>query len=109
MELELKILKEKCKDDEKEAGIGGIFDDEKTSAEHIQLLKTKYQAMRRDADQQGQENDRRKMEIMGEKFMLTAQLEKNRQNMQITKTRVNEQKETHMTAKFNLEKKVREE
>ena len=49
------------------------------------------------------------MEIMGEKFMLTAQLEKNRQNMQITKTRVNEQKETHMTAKFNLEKKVREE
>jgi len=31
MDLELKILKEKVTDDEKNAGIGSLFDDEKTS------------------------------------------------------------------------------
>lgn len=31
MELELKILKEKVVDDEKNSGIGSLFDDEKTS------------------------------------------------------------------------------
>ena len=35
MELELKILKEKVIEDEKNSGIGGLFDDEKTSSEHI--------------------------------------------------------------------------
>jgi len=35
MELELKILKEKLIEDEKSSGIGGLFDDEKTSHEHI--------------------------------------------------------------------------
>lgn len=42
MELELKILKEKVVEDEKKSGIGSLFDDEKTSHQHIQLLKTKY-------------------------------------------------------------------
>lgn len=42
MELELKILKEKVIEDEKNSGIGGLFDDEKTSHEHISLLKSKY-------------------------------------------------------------------
>lgn len=50
MELELKILKEKVIADEKDSGIGSLFDDEKTSHQHIQLLKTKYQEMRRDFD-----------------------------------------------------------
>ena len=35
MELELKILKEKLIEDEKSSGIGGLFDDVKTSHEHI--------------------------------------------------------------------------
>ena len=48
MELELKILKEKVVDDEANSGIGGLFDDEKTSHQHIDLLKTKYIAMRRE-------------------------------------------------------------
>ena len=39
MELELKILKEKVVDDEKNSGIGSLFDDEKTSHQHISLLK----------------------------------------------------------------------
>ena len=46
MELELKILKEKIIEDEKSSGIGGLFDDEKTSHEHITQLKKKYSAMR---------------------------------------------------------------
>lgn len=39
MELELKILKEKVVDDEKKSGIGSLFDDEKSSFQHISLLK----------------------------------------------------------------------
>lgn len=50
MELELKILKEKVIEDEKNSGIGSLFDDDKTSHQHIQLLKTKYAKMRRDTD-----------------------------------------------------------
>jgi len=42
MELELKILKEKVIDDESKSGIGAMFDDDKTSHQHIQLLKVKY-------------------------------------------------------------------
>jgi len=47
MELELKILKEKVTDDEQKSGIGSLFDDEKTSHQHIVLLKEKYMAMRK--------------------------------------------------------------
>ena len=35
MDLELKILKEKVVDDEKKSGIGSLFDDEKSSGQHI--------------------------------------------------------------------------
>lgn len=42
MELELKILKEKVTDQEKNSGIGSLFDDEKSSHQHISLLKEKY-------------------------------------------------------------------
>ena len=48
MELELKILKEKVIEDEKKSGIGSLFDDEKTSHQHILLLKDKYMQMRKD-------------------------------------------------------------
>jgi hypothetical protein len=65
--------------------------------------------MRKDAEITNQDNDRRKMEIMGEKFMLAAQLENNRSTMQDAKRRVTEQSETHMSLKFNLEKKVKDE
>ena len=55
MELELKILKEKVVEDEKKSGIGSLFDDEKTSHQHINLLKTKYMQMRKDYDKKQQE------------------------------------------------------
>jgi hypothetical protein len=35
MELELKILKEKVIEDENKSGIGAMFDDDKTSHQHI--------------------------------------------------------------------------
>jgi len=35
MELELKILREKVRDDEQNSGIGSLFDDEKSSHQHI--------------------------------------------------------------------------
>jgi hypothetical protein len=50
MELELKILREKVSEDEKKSGIGSLYDDDKTSHQHIQLLKTKYAKMKVDFD-----------------------------------------------------------
>lgn len=52
MELEMRILKEKVMEDEKKSGIGSLFDDDKTSHQHIQLLKTKYAKMRMDHDRE---------------------------------------------------------
>ena len=52
MDLELKILKEKVIEDEQKSGIGSLYDDDKTSHQHIGLLKNKYGQMRRDFDKQ---------------------------------------------------------
>jgi hypothetical protein len=78
MELELKILKEKVIEDEKDSGIGGLFDDEKTSHEHITLLKTKYADMRKEYDRMNYELDKMRLETMGDKFMLAAQWSTNK-------------------------------
>ena len=48
MDLEFKILKEKVKEEESKQGIGSLYDDDKTSHQHINLLKTKYAKMLRD-------------------------------------------------------------
>lgn len=66
MELELKILKEKVVEDEKKSGIGSLFDDEKSSFQHISLLKSKYQKMRRDFDRRGEELNKFKLNIIGD-------------------------------------------
>ena len=50
MELELKILKEKVLEDEQKSGIGSLYDDDKTSHQHISLLKVKYAQMKKDFD-----------------------------------------------------------
>lgn len=75
MELELKILKEKVNDDEKKSGIGSLFDDEKTSHQHILLLKEKYMQMRKDFDRKQYEQDQLKLKITGEQFMFNSQIE----------------------------------
>ena len=66
MELELKILKEKVVEDEKKSGIGSLFDDEKSSSQHIQLLKQKYAKMRRDYDKKQEELNKYKLRVVGD-------------------------------------------
>jgi hypothetical protein len=66
MELELKILKEKVVADEKDSGIGSLFDDEKTSHQHINLLKTKYQNMKRQFDKDKEELEKKELDVIGE-------------------------------------------
>jgi hypothetical protein len=75
MELELKILKEKVVEDEKNSGIGSLFDDEKTSHQHIHLLKEKYMQMRKDFDRKQQELNKKKLDIIGEQFILNSQID----------------------------------
>ena len=55
MDLELRILKEKVVDDEKQSGVGSMFDDDKSSSQHIILLKDKYMKMRKDFEKLEQE------------------------------------------------------
>jgi hypothetical protein len=66
MELELKILKEKVVEDEKKSGIGSLFDDEKSSFQHISLMKEKYKKMRRDFDKGIEDLNKSKLNVIGE-------------------------------------------
>ena len=72
MELELKILKEKVVEDEKKSGIGSLFDDEKSSFQHISLLKQKYTKMKRDFDKKIEELNKLKLNVYGEQFVLSS-------------------------------------
>ena len=74
MELELKILKEKVIEDEKKSGIGSLYDDDKTSHQHIQLLKTKYAKMKRDHDRTMDRLGKDNLKVVGEQFVLNAQI-----------------------------------
>ena len=65
MDLELKILKEKVVDDEQKSGIGSLFDDDKTSHQHIQLLKVKYGELRTDNEKKAQELKKEKLDVVG--------------------------------------------
>lgn len=61
----MKILKEKVVDDEKNSGIGSLFDDEKTSHQHIDLLKSKYVQMRRDFDMLEDKKNNQMIDVKG--------------------------------------------
>ena len=74
MELELKILREKVIEDEQKSGIGSLYDDDKTSHQHISLLKTKYAQMKRDFDRNLQELAKQGLKIKGQEFVLDAQI-----------------------------------
>ena len=75
MELELKILREKVLEDEQKSGIGNLYDDDKTSHQHITLLKTKYAQMRRDFDRKIQDLTKQSLKIKGQEFVLDSQIE----------------------------------
>ena len=68
----MRILKEKVMEDEKNSGIGSLYDDDKTSHQHIQLLKTKYAKMKRDADQEDEKLNKKKLNIVGDGYVLKA-------------------------------------
>ena len=117
----MKILKEKVVEDEKKSGIGSLFDDEKSSQQHIQLLKTKYTKMRRDYDKKIEELNKHKLNVVGEQFVLDSQINiMHQQNQKIeeqqkeydfaTKKRVYEiDRELKETSKqrFELENEVK--
>ena len=65
MELELKILREKVAEDEQKSGVGSLFDDEKTSHQHISLLKTKYAQMHRDFNKSITELQKKALQVKG--------------------------------------------
>lgn len=85
MELELKILREKVTEDEKKSGIGSLYDDDKTSHQHIQLLKTKYAKMKEDFDRHQQELQKQSLKVKGQEFVLAAQIDiMKQQNQKLT-------------------------
>ena len=75
MELELKILKEKVVDDEKNSGIGSLFDDEKTSHQHIDLLKSKYMNMRRKFETDKDRMNDKMIEVRGTQQVYDSQID----------------------------------
>ena len=75
MELELKILREKVSEDEKKSGIGSLYDDDKTSHQHIQLLKTKYAKMKVDFDAIQQQLQKQSLKVKGQEFVFAAQID----------------------------------
>ena len=86
MELELKILREKVTEDEKKSGIGGLFDDDKTSHQHIQLLKTKYAKMKVDFDAIQQQLQKQSLKVKGKEFVYAAQIDIMKEQNQKFKT-----------------------
>ena len=75
MELELKILKEKVIEDEKKSGIGSLYDDDKTSHQHIQLLKTKYAAMKKEYDRNSEKLAKANLKVIADSKNLQAQIQ----------------------------------
>jgi len=88
MALELNILREKVMEDEQKSGIGSLYDDDKTSHQHISLLKTKYSQMKRDFDRSSQDLGKQSLKVKGQEFVLDAQLKILTEQMQ--KLKLNE-------------------
>lgn len=65
MALELNILREKVIEDEQKSGIGSLYDDDKTSHQHISLLKTKYSQMKRDFERATQDLAKQSLKVKG--------------------------------------------
>lgn len=85
MDLEFKILREKVSEDEKKASIGSLYDDDKTSHQHITLLKTKYAKMLRDYHIVMTRLQKKDVEIKGEGFVLKTQQETAKRQNEVLK------------------------
>ena len=108
MELELKILKEKVLEDEKKSGIGSLYDDDKTSHQHIQLLKTKYAKMKSDYDRNTETLNKKNMAVNGESFILKAQIQTIKEQNNDLQDHSREYENTTKKKQFDLEKDVKE-
>lgn len=71
----MRILKEKVMEDEKKSGIGSLYDDDKTSHQHINLLKTKYAAMLREHHKLEGALSKKKLSVVGDGYVLKAQVD----------------------------------
>ena len=95
MELELKILKEKVLEDEQKSGIGSLYDDDKSSHQHISLLKNKYAQMKRDFDRTLNELNKQSLKVKGQEFVLDSQtkiVKEQTQKLKKTEAEFNEEK-----------------
>ena len=108
MELEMKILREKVRHDEKNTGIGSLYDDEKTSHQHIQLLKTKYAKMKRDFDREFEALSKKQLNVVGDGYILKAQVDTMRSNNAKLSTNAKEFDGDFRKKQFDLEKEVKE-
>lgn len=108
MELELRILKEKVIEDEKNSGIGSLFDDEKTSHQHIQLLKEKYMKMKKDFEKLTQDQARKRLDIIGEQFILDSQIRMMQNHQDELYNNKDEYEHTFEQQKYETEKKAKE-
>ncbi len=104
MEMELKILKEKVVEDEKKSGIGSLFDDDKTSFQHISLLKSKYQQMRRDYDKRITELGKVKIKVIGEQFVLNSQIDVMRGQNNNLKDENEDHNRNYQKEKYDIDK-----
>jgi len=108
MELELKILREKVSEDEKKSGIGSLYDDDKTSHQHIQLLKTKYAKMKVDFEAMQQSLQKQSLKVKGQEFVLTAQIDiMKQQNQKLTHTQKSYKEETDKQA-YDLDRVLKD-
>ena len=106
MELELKILKEKVLEDEQKSGIGSLYDDDKTSHQHISLLKTKYAQMKRDHDKQIVDLNKQSLKVKGQEFVLDAQIKIIKEQTQTLKDTQTHFSEETGQEKYDLKKVV---
>ncbi len=74
MDLEFKILREKVMEDEKKSNIGSLYDDDKTSHQHINLLKNKYAKMLKDFHRTQTQLQKKQLEVQGESFVHQAHI-----------------------------------
>lgn len=109
MELELRILKEKVIEDEKKSGIGSLYDDDKTSHQHIQLLKTKYAKMKRDSDRMMEKLGKENLKVIGEQFVLQAQIKIMREQNQDLSTQHRDYDQQIKKKQFDVEKEGKDQ
>lgn len=88
MDLEFKILREKVSEDEKKASIGSLYDDDKTSHQHIMLLKQKYAEMLQNFHKRMTQLRKKDLEIKEQTFLLQTNLKYSKELNETLRTTV---------------------